>query len=129
MPEPVISVSGLRKSYGSFQAVRGIDFEVAPGEVFGLLGPNGAGKTTLISAVCNLLRITSGEALVFGQPAHSHIAASSRACACCFALSLLGLMRMESKNLDESIAMTDFDYAMPEASSLDIANTSVRMCH
>jgi hypothetical protein len=34
---------------------------------------------------------------------------------------------MESKNLDESIAMTDFDYAMPEASSLDIANTSVRM--
>jgi hypothetical protein len=42
---------------------------------------------------------------------------------------LLGLMRMESKNLDESIAMADFDYAMPEASSLDIANTSVRMRH
>jgi len=39
----------------------------------------------------------------------------------------LGLMRMESKNLDESIAMTDFDYAMPVASSLDIANYSVRV--
>src|SRR4029079_16001746 len=49
------------------------------------------------------------------------MAASSRACACCFALSLLGLMRMESKNLDESIGMADFDYAMPLASSLDIA--------
>ena len=53
------------------------------------------------------------------------MAASSRACACCFALSLLGLMRMESKNFDESIGMADFDYAMPKASSLDIANTSV----
>ena len=39
---------------------------VPDGEFFGLLGPNGAGKTTLISAVCNLIRITAGEALVFG---------------------------------------------------------------
>ena len=45
MSTPVISVQGLEKSYGTFQAVRGIDFEVHPGEVFGLLGPNGAGKT------------------------------------------------------------------------------------
>ena len=52
------------------------------------------------------------------------MADSSRAAACCFALSLLGLMRMESKNFDESIGMTDFDYAMAKASSLDIANTS-----
>ena len=65
-----------------------------------------------------------GAAPLFWQPAHSHMAAASRACACCFALSLLGLMRMESKNLDELIGMTDFDYAMREASSLDIANTS-----
>jgi hypothetical protein len=41
----------------------------------------------------------------------------------------LGLMRMESKNLDESIGMADFDYAMPKASSLDIANTSLPICH
>ncbi len=44
----VISVRGLRKSYGDFEAVRGISFEVYPGEVFGLLGPNGAGKTTTV---------------------------------------------------------------------------------
>jgi ABC-2 type transport system ATP-binding protein len=43
-----ISVRGLRKSYGALEAVRGIDFDVATGEVFGLLGPNGAGKTTTV---------------------------------------------------------------------------------
>ena len=46
--EVTIQVRGLRKSYGSFEAVRGIDFEVRRGEVFGLLGPNGAGKTTTV---------------------------------------------------------------------------------
>jgi BolA protein len=55
------------------------------------------------------------------------MADSSRACACCFALSLLGLMRMESKNFDESIGMADFDYAMRKASSLDIAKPSLSM--
>ena len=48
MSEAAISVRGLRKSYGEYEAVRGIDFEVAAGEVFGFLGPNGAGKTTTI---------------------------------------------------------------------------------
>ena len=46
--ETAIHVAGLHKSYGDFEAVRGIDFEVAAGEVFGLLGPNGAGKTTTV---------------------------------------------------------------------------------
>jgi hypothetical protein len=45
------------------------------------------------------------------------------------ALSLFGLIRMESKNLDESIGMADYDNAMRKASSLDIANTSLLMCH
>ena len=45
---PAISVQGLKKSYGEVQAVKGIDFEIQPGEDFGLLGPNGAGKTTTV---------------------------------------------------------------------------------
>src|SRR6266853_218026 len=66
---------------------------------------------------------------LFLQSGHSHIAEASRAAACCFALSLLGLMRMESKNLDGSIGMADYDNAMPKASSLDIANPSLLMRH
>ena len=61
-----IEVRGLRKSYGDFEAVRGIDFEVAPGEVFGLLGPNGAGKTTTVEILEGLRPRTAGEASVLG---------------------------------------------------------------
>jgi ABC-2 type transport system ATP-binding protein len=61
-----IQVRGLRKSYGDFEAVRGIDFEVAPGEVFGLLGPNGAGKTTTVEILEGLRPRTAGEAKVLG---------------------------------------------------------------
>ena len=52
-------------------ALEAFDLTVPDGAFFGLLGPNGAGKTTLISAVCNLIRITAGEVLVFGEPAAS----------------------------------------------------------
>ena len=48
MDTPVIKVQGLTKTYGDFQAVKGIDFEIKTGEVFGLPGPNGAGKTTTL---------------------------------------------------------------------------------
>src|SRR5215213_3471521 len=57
-------------------ALTGFDLVVPDGAFFGLLGPNGAGKTTLISAVCNLIRTTEGEVLVFGEPADSLVARS-----------------------------------------------------
>jgi ABC-2 type transport system ATP-binding protein len=57
---------GLAKRYDEVEAVAGIDFEVAPGEVFGFLGPNGAGKTTTIGMLCTLIRPTGGEARVAG---------------------------------------------------------------
>jgi ABC-2 type transport system ATP-binding protein len=63
----VISVRGLEKSYGEIEAVRGIDFEVAPGETFGFLGPNGAGKSTTIGMLCTLVRPTGGQASVAGH--------------------------------------------------------------
>ena len=61
-----ISVHGLSKSYGDIEAVRGIDFEVAPGEIFGFLGPNGAGKSTTISMLCTLVKPSAGSAMVAG---------------------------------------------------------------
>jgi ABC-2 type transport system ATP-binding protein len=64
---PAILVRDLRKSYGAFQAVRGIDFEVAPGEVFGLLGPNGAGKTSTVEILEGYRRRDSGIVSVLGQ--------------------------------------------------------------
>jgi ABC-2 type transport system ATP-binding protein len=64
---PSVVVRDLRKTYGTVEAVRGLSFEVAPGECFGLLGPNGAGKTTTIEILEGLLTPTSGEAVVLGR--------------------------------------------------------------
>ncbi len=62
-----IVVRGLRKSYDGVEALRGVDFEVAEGEVFGLLGPNGAGKTTTVEILEGYRRRDGGEATVLGH--------------------------------------------------------------
>jgi ABC-2 type transport system ATP-binding protein len=62
-----ITVRGLTKTFDEVEAVKGVDFEVAPGEVFGFLGPNGAGKTTTINMLCTLAKPTSGSATVAGH--------------------------------------------------------------
>jgi len=64
--DAAISVQGLRKSYGRHEAVRGIDFEVDRGEVFGFLGPNGAGKTTTIEILEGYRDRTGGDVAVLG---------------------------------------------------------------
>ncbi len=61
-----IEVQNLRKNYGGFEALRGVDLEVRTGSLFGLLGPNGAGKSTLIKALVGALRPSSGELRVLG---------------------------------------------------------------
>src|SRR6059058_5357970 len=64
---PAVEVLGLTKIYpGGAEAVKGIDFTVAPGEVFGLLGPNGAGKSTTIGMLTTTIRPTSGSAALAG---------------------------------------------------------------
>ncbi len=70
--EPVVSVRGLRKSYGPFEAVAGIDLEVERGEIFAFLGPNGAGKTTTVEILEGFRDRTAGEVSVLGvDPAHA----------------------------------------------------------
>ena len=64
---PDVFVRGLRKNYGELEAVRGIDLDVAAGEIFGFLGPNGAGKSTTIKILCTLAEPTAGEAKVAGH--------------------------------------------------------------
>jgi ABC-2 type transport system ATP-binding protein len=64
---PVVAVRGLTKRYGRVQAVAGLDFEVAAGQVCGLLGPNGAGKTTALRMLVGLIAPTAGEARLFGR--------------------------------------------------------------
>jgi ABC-2 type transport system ATP-binding protein len=63
---PSVHVRGLTKHYGSFQAVKGVDFEIFPGEVFGLLGPNGAGKTTTVEILEGLRPRNAGDVSVLG---------------------------------------------------------------
>jgi ABC-2 type transport system ATP-binding protein len=63
----VIHVEELKKRYGDFEAVKGVSFDVAPGEVFGFLGPNGAGKTTTMRMMAGLLRPTSGQVRIGGH--------------------------------------------------------------
>jgi len=77
--DSAISVRGLRKSYGSLEAVRGLDFDIHTGEIFALLGPNGAGKTTTVEILEGHRRRDKGEVSVLGHdPASNSIALKRR---------------------------------------------------
>ena len=66
--QPIIAISKLSKTYASgFEALKGIDLSIRPGEIFALLGPNGAGKTTLISTVCGIVNPTAGTVTADGH--------------------------------------------------------------
>jgi ABC-2 type transport system ATP-binding protein len=71
VPYVILSLAGLRKSYGSLEAVRDLSLDVFRGEVFGFLGPNGAGKTTTIRMACGLLQADAGRILLDGIELHA----------------------------------------------------------
>ncbi len=66
-----VQVRGLRKSYGRQEVLRGLDFEVRPGEIFVIMGPSGSGKSVLLKHLIGLEEPDSGEILLEGQPIHS----------------------------------------------------------
>lgn len=66
--QPVISLHGISKSYGSIRALNNVSFEVPQGCVFGILGPNGSGKTTMLSIILDILKADTGTFSWFGQP-------------------------------------------------------------
>ena len=65
---PIVAFDSLTKNYGQTPALRGVSFDVEPGEIFGLLGPNGAGKSTLMRILMDIIRPDEGSVMVFGHP-------------------------------------------------------------
>jgi len=98
---PAIDVRGLTKTYdGDVHAVRGIDFTVAPGEVFGLLGPNGAGKSTTVGMLTTTIRPTSGVARLAGYDVATHPLEARRVSSVVFQESVLDRSLTGRRNLD-----------------------------
>jgi ABC-type multidrug transport system ATPase subunit len=93
MSDPAIEVDGVSYAYGDREAVKGISFEVAPGEVLGFLGPNGAGKSTTIKILTGQLPAKSGVARVLGRDVRRDDPEIQRHIGVCF----------EEKNLYESM--------------------------
>jgi ABC-2 type transport system ATP-binding protein len=108
---PAISVSGLCKSFGDVRALDGVDFEVAPGTVFGLLGPNGAGKTTAVRILATLLKPDAGTARVTGLDVVAQAAKLRER------IGLAGQYAAIDENLTglENLVMVGRLYGMPRA--------------
>lgn len=66
--QPVLSIQGISKRYGSIQALNNVSFDVPKGCVFGILGPNGSGKTTMLSIILDILQANSGNYAWMGKP-------------------------------------------------------------
>lgn len=79
---PTLSVKNLRKRIGNKEIIKGLSFDVFPGEVFGFLGPNGAGKTTTIRMLVGLIKPTSGTVLIDGKNVQTEFAAAMRSLGC-----------------------------------------------
>jgi len=94
----MIEVTNLTKSYGKVEAVRGVSFQVPPGEIYGLLGPNGAGKSTTIHIICGLVAASSGEARVGGFDIVREPLAAKR---------ILGVVPQQSVVVEELSAMAN----------------------
>ncbi|HEV2109138.1 MAG TPA: ATP-binding cassette domain-containing protein, partial [Thermomicrobiales bacterium] len=75
---PVVTLSGVSKSFGAVQALRGVDLTLYPGEVHALVGENGAGKSTLVKMLAGVHQPDTGQVVIDGQPVTLHGPADAR---------------------------------------------------
>src|SRR5256714_3557907 len=119
---PAIEVRRLRKTYpGGVEAVQGIDFEVAAGEVFGLLGPNGAGKSTTIGMLTTTILPTGGGARVAGFDVASEPLAARRVSSVVFQDPVVDRALTGRRNLDVHARLWGVDPATAAATTSDIS--------
>ncbi|WP_185231540.1 ABC transporter ATP-binding protein [Teredinibacter franksiae] len=110
--ELALDISGLCKTYGNaFEALKGIDLKVAPGDFFALLGPNGAGKSTTIGILCSLVRKSAGQVRIFGHDIDREFSAAKQ---------LLGLVPQEFnfnmfENIKDIVTNQAGYYGLPKA--------------
>src|SRR5690606_28340621 len=72
LSKPAMKLINLKKTIGNKPIIKGLDFEIKTGEVFGFLGPNGAGKTTTIRMMVGLMKITEGDVQILGKSIRSN---------------------------------------------------------
>jgi ABC-2 type transport system ATP-binding protein len=121
-PYAAIEVTGLRKTYpGGIEAVRGIDFAVAPGEVFGLLGPNGAGKSTTVGMLTTTVAPTAGSARVAGHDVAREPLAARRAASVVFQESVLDRALSGRRNLEHHARLWGVDAAATRGRIAELA--------
>lgn len=109
----ILSLSGLRKSFGRVEAVRDLSLEVLRGEVFGFLGPNGAGKTTTIRMICGLLDVDAGSVRVNG----TLLSQDARGCRRMIGLCPQELVIWETLTCLEQLTFVGTQYDMPRGAA------------
>jgi ABC-2 type transport system ATP-binding protein len=109
-PQPAIQVENIVKRYGTFEAVKGVSFSVADGEIFGLLGPNGAGKSTLIRMMTTLVPITGGHARVAGFD----VAKDPNAVRCVIGVIPQALTSDQDLTVEENLSIYAKLYSVPK---------------
>ncbi|NNG40510.1 ABC transporter ATP-binding protein [Flexivirga sp. ID2601S] len=127
---PAIALAGLRKSFGTVEAVKGLDLTVQPGEVVAFLGPNGAGKTTTIDMMLGLSRPDEGTARVFGMEPRAAVARGLVAAVMQTGGLLRDLTVRETVDLTASLFVQtrSVEECLQRAGIADIADRKVHKC-